>query len=403
MGEQSNTPPLFRHVPALDGIRGVAILLVLGFHLLWSNIVTGSRVFDVIVQLRSAGWIGVDLFFALSGYLITGILLDTRDNPHFFRNFYARRALRIFPLYYAVLLLLTIGFHPATPVATRPFVILAAYLQNTPLWWYGHINGLVANFTSHLWSLAVEEQFYLVWPMVILLLPSRRALLWLAFSLAVFSPVLRWLLLAHGAPLQAIYKLTPCRADGLLAGAWLATAVRGPHRGMALRLAPAALALGILGSILIAVTTGNFDFERNRAVNVFAYSTLALTGASLIGVALSPATAIARALRWRVLRFFGQYSYGLYVLHQMVAAAVEYRFGDLLRSSFSPHKALLHVAFLLIVLGITIPLAMLSYHLFERPFLRLKRFFDAVPPIHIAGVFPQRTVSGIPHSVHPRP
>lgn len=403
MGEQSNTPPLFRHVPALDGIRGVAILLVLGFHLLWSNMVTGSRVFDAVVQLRAAGWIGVDLFFALSGYLITGILLDTRDNPHFFRNFYARRALRIFPLYYAALLLLTIVFNPASSLTARPFVILAAYLQNTPLWWHGHVDGTVANFTSHLWSLAVEEQFYLVWPMVILLVPSRRALLWLAFSLAVVSPALRWLLLAHGAPMQATYKLTLCRADGLLAGAWLATAVRGPHRATVLRFAPVTLALGICACLLIAFTTGNFDFERNRAVSVFAYSALALTGASLIGVALSPATAIARALRWRVLRFFGQYSYGLYVLHQMVAAAVEHRFGQLLRASLSPHKALLHIVFLCIVLLITIPLAMLSYHFFERPFLRLKRLFDAVPPPQRTGPFPQRTVAGITHVAHPRP
>lgn len=402
MGEPSHTPPSFKHVPALDGIRGLAILLVLGFHLLWSNWVTGSRFLDIIVQFRSAGWVGVDLFFALSGYLITGILLDTRDNPHFFRNFYARRALRIFPLYYAVLLILTIGFHPSNLITAKPFLILAAYLQNTPLWWHGHIPGLVANFTSHLWSLAVEEQFYLVWPLVIFLIPSRRALLWLTASLALLSPALRYVLLAHGAPLQATYKLTLCRADGLLAGAWLATALRQPKRSTVLRLAPVTLALGLLGCIAIATISGNFDFERNRTVNIFAYSALAITGASLIGVALSPSTWIARTLRWRFLRFFGQYSYGVYVLHQIIAAAMEYRFGASLRSSIHS-KILLHLVFMTVVLAITIPLAMLSYHFFERPFLRLKRFFDAAPTFRKHGPFPQPNTSSISRSAHPRP
>ncbi len=402
MGDQSPTPPSFKHVPALDGIRGLAILLVLGFHLLWSNWVTGSRVLDIVVRLRSSGWIGVDIFFALSGYLITGILLDTRGQPHFFRNFYARRALRIFPLYYVVLLILAIGFHPTSPTAARPFLVLALYLQNTPLWWHGHVPGLVANFTSHLWSLAVEEQFYLIWPLVILLVPSRRALLWLAASIVVLSPALRYLLLTHGAPFQATYKLTICRADGLLAGAWLATALRGPQRATILRFAPVTLSLGILGCLAIAFTNGTFDFQSSRAVNVFAYSALAVTGASLIGVALSPSTWIARGLRLSPLRFFGQYSYGLYVLHQVVAAAVEYRFGGLLRSSFHS-KPLLHLVFITVVLAITIPLAMFSYHFFERPFLRLKRLFNAAPAFRTPGFFPQRNPASISPSAHPRP
>ncbi len=402
MGDQGPTPPSFKHVPALDGIRGLAILLVLGFHLLWSNWVTGSRVLDIVVRLRSSGWIGVDIFFALSGYLITGILLDTRGQPHFFRNFYARRALRIFPLYYVVLLILAIGFHPTSPTAARPFLVLALYLQNTPLWWHGHVPGLVANFTSHLWSLAVEEQFYLIWPLVILLVPSRRALLWLAASIVVLSPALRYLLLTHGAPFQATYKLTICRADGLLAGAWLATALRGPQRATILRFAPVTLSLGILGCLAIAFTNGTFDFQSSRAVNVFAYSALAVTGASLIGVALSPSTWIARGLRLSPLRFFGQYSYGLYVLHQVVAAAVEYRFGGLLRSSFHS-KPLLHLVFITVVLAITIPLAMFSYHFFERPFLRLKRLFNAAPTFRTPGFFPQRNPASISPSAHPRP
>src|SRR4051812_12885006 len=95
------------HIQSLDGVRGLAITLVFFFHLLQSNNEpTGSGLIDFILKLRDTGWIGVDLFFALSGFLITGILFDTLHSKHYFRNFYIRRALRIFPLYYGVLLFL---------------------------------------------------------------------------------------------------------------------------------------------------------------------------------------------------------------------------------------------------------------------------------------------------------
>ena len=378
MGEPSASPPSFKHIHSLDGIRGLAILLVLGFHLLWSNDVTGSRFLDFIVELRSSGWIGVDLFFALSGFLITGILLDTRQKPHFFRNFYVRRVLRIAPLYYVVLAILLLGFHPTSWIAARPFGLLLAYLQNTPLWWNSSVPGLVGNFTSHLWSLAAEEQFYLVWPLVVLLIPSRRTLLWTAALLAAASPVLRFVLLAHGAPFQATYKLTLCRADSLLAGAWLAIANRGHLNQVLRRVAPYTLAASLLACLAIAWRTGSFEFDHNRTVNLVGYSILAVASTSLIALALSPASTVARLLRTPALRFFGKYSYGLYVLHQMVAAVLEYRFGGLLRSSIH-QKPLLHLASMALVLAITLPLAMLSFHLLERPFLRLKRFFDARP------------------------
>jgi peptidoglycan/LPS O-acetylase OafA/YrhL len=99
-------PGGFHHIPALDGIRGLAILFVLADHLLSSNPYTSSAVFNFLSAIRESLWIGVNLFFTLSGFLITGILWDTLHKPNFFRNFYARRALRIFPLYYGFLLTL---------------------------------------------------------------------------------------------------------------------------------------------------------------------------------------------------------------------------------------------------------------------------------------------------------
>lgn len=218
-----------KHIDSLDGVRGVAISMVLIFHLLWSNSRTGSAVMNFLVGLRGAGWAGVDLFFSLSGFLITGILFDTLHTGHYFKNFYGRRFLRIFPVYYGVLLILYLVFHPIHFDQGRQFLLLAGYLQNTPLWWHG-LQTAVAQPTDHLWSLSVEEQFYLVWPVLIFFIRDRKKLLWTAAILALMAPVTRILLLAHGASFTATYKLTICRADSLLAGAWLALIVRGNLR-----------------------------------------------------------------------------------------------------------------------------------------------------------------------------
>ena len=378
MGEQSFSPPLSRHVPALDGIRGVAILLVLGFHLLTSNFVTGSRVFDFLVKVRMSGWVGVDLFFALSGFLITGVLLDAREGPGFLRHFYMRRLLRIAPLYYLVLILLLVGFRPSTWAEGRPFLLLLTHLQNTPLWWSHPVPGPVAADTLHLWSLAAEEQFYLVWPLVVLLVPSRRRLLWVALAGIALAPVSRYLLLAHGASFEATYKLTLCRADSLLAGASLALVYRSAFRSTLLRAAPFALAVSVLACLMLAWRTGNFDYTVNRPLNLIGYTLIALASASLIALALSPATRTARALATPTLRFFGRFSFGLYVLHQMVASLVDLRFGGSLHHLI-PQKSVLHLVSMALVLLFTIPLAMLSFYCVERPFLRLKHIFGPNP------------------------
>ena len=197
-------------LPALDGLRGIAVLLVLAFH---------CRYFFPPWMEKSArptldvlGWSGVDLFFVLSGYLITGILLDTKDSSSYFRTFYARRSLRIFPLYFsfvaAVLLLAQWRVHG--------FWYLT-YLSN---WQPGH--GVNDGYLSHLWSLAIEEQFYLIWPAVVWFVPPGR-LKWICIALAVTAAGLRPF---AGSQDQAAYRLTPCRMDSLALGAFVAIGMR---------------------------------------------------------------------------------------------------------------------------------------------------------------------------------
>ena len=208
------------NIRALDGIRGLAIILVLLHHFEGcvppSNIVVGS-----LKATFNFGWAGVDLFFALSGFLITGILLDTREANNYFGAFYARRVLRIFPLYY-----FGPHSHPGscrTQASAAAGVPLAAdqklyflYLTNWLALWKGKWG---PNMLGHFWSLAVEEQFYLIWPLCVWLMVPRK-LTKLAISACVIALVVRIFWVAHTGPDQAIVMATVTRMDSLLCGAW---------------------------------------------------------------------------------------------------------------------------------------------------------------------------------------
>ncbi|HEX6051682.1 MAG TPA: acyltransferase, partial [Gemmatimonadaceae bacterium] len=167
------------HVPALDGVRGLAVALVLVCHVAW-DFSSPSYMERGLIEVARAGWIGVDLFFVLSGFLITGILLDTRGGPKYFRHFYVRRTLRIFPLYYAIL----VGVFVITPLvaATRDRRWFTDIVDQQGWFWTYTSNVFLAvtgrweqtGILGHFWSLAVEEQFYLIWPAVVLLLSPRQ-------------------------------------------------------------------------------------------------------------------------------------------------------------------------------------------------------------------------------------
>jgi peptidoglycan/LPS O-acetylase OafA/YrhL len=370
---------VLKHISALDGVRGLAIILVLVNHLLWSSPNTGSRLLNFVVGLREAAWIGVDLFFALSGFLITGILFDTLQTKHYFKNFYARRALRIFPLYYGVIFVLFVILHGVYLGEYRQLNLLPFYLQNTSLWWNGSQNVVVKDLTGHLWSLAVEEQFYLVWPILIFFIRNRRALLWTSAVLALLAPIVRIALLHSGAPFDATYKLTICRADSLLAGAWLALILRGPLRTNVQRYAAPVFLLAALCCVGIALRAGTFDWEASYAINSIGYTVIAIAGAAWIAMALRPGSLVSRAMNVGLPRWMGKYSYGIYVYHQIVTFPAGWIFTVLLAALHIQSKSVAHILSMGVNLCMTIPLAVLSFHLYEQPFLKLKRYFSEVP------------------------
>ncbi len=239
------------HLPVLDGIRGLAILMVLLLHFVGNMIPTNS-IERVIVGVTNYGSYGVDLFFILSGFLITGILFDARNKPHYFRNFYMRRVLRIFPLYYGVLALVFI-VAPLIPIFQGKTL---DYLVDRQAWaWLYGVNVYIAiqgdwsfSYLEHLWSLCVEEHFYFVWPVVVFLLVARwpRTLIAVCLAIALGAMLARLAGSLHGAELvdhlrpDAVSsrrpgaRCLPCGGDAPARRTGAAGACPAPRRGRGL-------------------------------------------------------------------------------------------------------------------------------------------------------------------------
>ena len=386
------------HVPALDGIRGVAILLVLAAHSVANLPFAGVTL--VPAALASFGWAGVDLFFVLSGWLITGILLDGGDGPGARRAFYFRRALRIWPLYVLLLTILSTlawGWPALAPEDAAAFRENAPwYWTHTYNWFLVHVAGTDATFvdaygTGPLWSLAIEEQFYLVWPVIVAAVVAwrgLRALAWVCAGLALASGVLRVGLLAAGVPLDALTVMPFTRLEGLAIGSGLAAAARVPAAGEVLRARTAWLAArpqwAILGALAVHAASLWARALGGRPMIEVVGVPLATAwfGAVLVAaVAHGPDTALARALSGRLLRGAGRISYGLYVWHTpavyFVGRAVQARFPG-------GGEITAYVASYTVAVGV----ALLSWYAWERPWLSLRRLAPrpAVAPMRDAPV-----------------
>lgn len=373
--------PYARHVPALDGVRGLAILLVMASHLISGNPHNGvERLGNTALAF---GATGVDLFFVLSGFLITGILFDSQNDQQFFRKFYARRALRILPLYYGVILVYAIVAAVQQRSSGGELLSLACYLQNTsliavPIALY---HGAFMLPLGHFWSLAVEEQFYLVWPLLVFLLRTRTRLLAICTFSIFFCPALRYLVWIHGAAYSTVHVNTLCRADALLLGGALALCLRSRLHDRVLSLTPwlAPLVLLVFLQRAFASPANDPFVHRSAALGVVAltYSALAFGYMGLIAWALADSPA-RRLFSTRPLRFLGKYSYGLYVLHLILLAYLERPLRAFLEH-LHVGKGATVVAVAVIGFGASIAAAVLSYQLYERQFLKLKRYFDYRP------------------------
>ena len=335
-----------RHIPALDGIRGIAILLVMVFH----------------AGKMSAGWLGVDLFFVLSGFLITGILVRAKLAPRYFRNFIGRRVLRIFPPYYAYLLVALVIL-PALGLLPVPhgWGWAVTYLVTYPLARHGNW-GLVPLGTQHLWSVAVEEQFYLLWPLVVWLVPARR--LWLVCVAGIGGALAfrAGLYLVHWTGLASVV-LTPSRMDSLLVGAFLALRPWRPPR------AALVVAIGFLIAILVTGNPGTDPVQR-----VYGFTLLAIAGGTLLAGTMSEPL-LARVFAWRPLRIAGKYSYTAYLVHFLIVVLLEETF----------HLPNGTWKFTVLVTGLTFAVAWLSWRYLEAPILQYKGRLFPEPRVPLVG------------------
>ena len=346
----------FRQLPALDGLRAIAVLAVICFHI--------SR------HLLSGGYLGVDVFFVISGFLITGILLREYDGrgSFSFANFYARRALRLFPALAAVLVTTVIvALVSISTVETReamygvPWVIF--YAGN----WVRAFGGpFTLGLLGHTWSLSIEEQFYVVWPAILMLILSCvRSRYRIAAALACVAAmdalycVFAW---QHGWSAARISNGTDTHADGLLLGCALAfyLAVHGDSvaEGAARRIQAAAVA-GVAAVFILMVAAGE-----SAGWLVLAFPIVATASAALIwSLVVYPVAIFQTFLNLAVLQWIGKRSYGLYLWHFVILRAPT--FSALQR----PERDVIQ-------LGVIFAAAALSYHFLEQPFLRLKTRFQ---------------------------
>lgn len=364
------------YMPVLDGFRGLAILGVIIFHT--TVLRATAPIDDWYFKFGRSLWVGVDLFFVLSGFLITGILYDAKGGKHYFKNFYARRTVRIFPLYFLVVAVSVF----VLPGLTHHFPSLGSkqwwywcYLSNFLVVKEGSFRHLVLGPT---WSLAIEEQFYIVWPFLVFLL-SRIAMMRLCVGLILTAVALRWMLLYSGEHVvNHIYVATYTRMDALAVGGFLALAARGP-KGLKALFPWIWVPFTVCSAFgLHFLVEGHFNKKLPEMIK-YGYSIVAfLFGSSLI-VALSRAQNgwVNWLLTRKTLLFFGKYSYAMYLFNRPLV--------DLLEESwFTPNTFPWRiagssipgqVAFTLVVLAVSTAMALLSWHLFEKHFLKLKKYF----------------------------
>jgi peptidoglycan/LPS O-acetylase OafA/YrhL len=326
-----------------------------------------------LAPVLQTGWIGVDLFFVLSGYLIAGILLDSVGSPHYYRNFIIRRSLRIFPLYYACLVLY--AFVSSYPYAGefRRFAEAAkwyaVYLGNFRV--FAENAWPVKTLLTPLWSLQIEEQFYVFFPLLVWAL-KRRTLAWVLASAAALALALRVVfVLAMPANIAGTYVLAFCRMDALALGGLIAIAAREWPEALKNPWIPWVAAFGGAGFTAICVFESITPWT--TAMRTVGFTALDVAFAGLVAVLVGPKPRrLAAVLRTRALVWVGTVSYGIYLLH-IPSPMIAHRLLDPLVKIPLRGSLDMFVSFAAAFLA-----AWISWRVFESPILKLKDRFTSV-------------------------
>jgi peptidoglycan/LPS O-acetylase OafA/YrhL len=354
------------HYPVLDGLRGVAVLLVVIYHY-----------FD-FTNYFFFGWLGVDLFFVLSGFLITDILITTVGQPGFLRNFFTRRVLRIFPLYYLTLLLVLFilplfkNVHENIGYYQENQVWLWFYLQN---WLYTFKPQYGSKILLHTWSLAVEEQFYLIWPLVVLLVRKTKMLLAISGGILLLVGVTRfvlWNLHLENFPYASLFLFT--RIDGLCVGCMLALIMQIDSQFLKRNMAWIIIVLAIFNFLFYFF---NQLYSPGSPFYAFVgYTTFAVLFGFLVFEGVQGNSQLINlAFNNSFLKFFGKISYGLYIYHWPAYVLLFPLFRNFYGGRLSIPDLPAKIAGACSVILICIIISELSFRYFESYFLRLKNKF----------------------------
>ena len=307
-----------QHFVHIDGLRGLAILLVVIYH--YGLDYRGAGLFShmTVKSLLQMGWMGVDLFFVISGFLITSILLDTRDRPGYLKNFIMRRFLRIWPLYYlnlVVLIVVAPRFMPS-PELTSVVDKQAWFWSYGANWLFALEGGFNSTACGYFWSLAVEEQFYVFWPLVVWKLSESRLSV-VCVGMLLGSAALRLVLASQGVPSASLYTITFTHLDSVAAGTVICMIARDPHcREIAVRYSTTILLLALTALVLVRWHDGSFK-AWGSAMSRSGYTLVALAGAMLLVKAhfIARLSLYKRLLGMPFMVLTGRYSYALYLVH----------------------------------------------------------------------------------------
>jgi peptidoglycan/LPS O-acetylase OafA/YrhL len=359
------TFPSKAYYPALAGLRGIAILMVICYHS-----------FNFI-YLFKIGWTGVDLFFVLSGFLITDILLTTKEETNFLRNFYMRRILRIFPIYY-ISLIICFFILPKLRISNDDLNYFLNYqkwfwfyLQN---WLFVFKDPLRNDFLSHFWTLALEEQFYLVWPWIILIINKPQKLITILLSILLglfFIRLLLWSIHIKNVSYENLFFFT--RADGLCIGCIIACLQHSEFPSSKESYKVLLLAITIS---FVCMTFAKFFWQHNLPyMATCIYTSIAIFFGIIVYMCLNKNNFLYSFFNIRVLKFFGKISYSLYIIHWPVHKLLT----KSLNSAVNEHLILPSFISAILTQGIliliSIVLSVISYYCIEIHFLKLKRFF----------------------------
>jgi peptidoglycan/LPS O-acetylase OafA/YrhL len=374
-----SAPDWSARIPALDGLRGVAIALVLLRHAVFGvssieGIESHSPIISALISCGQLTWSGVDLFFVLSGFLIGGILLDVRNSPRYYQTFYTRRAYRILPLYFVVVGLsllphLLAEFSPARAAHTTPLPFpWWAYATFTQNFWMAVFGLFGPSGIGITWSLAIEGQFYLTIPLVIRRIRPRNLAMVLLVVIAC-APWLRVVLHSSMAyPGLASYVLTPTRADALTLGVLTALLVRNPifwtWLQSHLRILWSITAFFFLG---VAYMTWQRDDALSYPMTTWGFSWLAVFYTCVLLIAVSsPDGTLARTLQNPWLIRLGSVAYCSYLVHVAFMNAIRHP----LKASFPQYPVAAWLAGGVLGTALTLAVALLSYRYFEKPLLK---------------------------------